>query len=106
MCTDLQAADCAALARTAKARGLDVWTYTGYTWETLSAAGDPDWEALLAATDVLVGGPFLEDRRSYSALFRGSDNQRLIDLNRTREAGRPVLWTRSDPLSAFTVPTF
>ena len=102
----LQAADCAALARTAKARGLDVWTYTGYTWETLSAAGDPDWEALLAATDVLVDGPFLEDRRSYSALFRGSDNQRLIDLNRTREAGRPVLWTRSDPLSAFTVPTF
>ena len=102
----LQAADCAALARAAKARGLDVWTYTGYTWETLSAAGDPDWEALLAATDVLVDGPFLEDRRSYSALFRGSDNQRLIDLNRTREAGRPVLWTRPDPLSAFTVPTF
>ena len=100
----LQAADCAALARSARARGLDVWTYTGHTWETLTAAARPDWEALLAATDVLADGPFVEARRSYAALFRGSDNQRLIDVRQSRASGGVVLWTRPDPLAHFTVP--
>lgn len=61
-------------------RGLDVWTYTGYTYEALRAEDRPDFRALLSATDVLVDGPFLVARKSYAALFRGSDNQRLIDL--------------------------
>ena len=99
-----QAADCAALARAARARGLDVWVYTGYTWEVLTAAGDPGWEDLLAAADVLVDGPFLLERRSYAALFRGSDNQRLIDVTKSRAAGRAVAWSRPDPLAHFTVP--
>ena len=100
----LQAADCAALAQRARARGLDVWTYTGYTWEALAASGRPDWAALLDATDVLVDGPFVQARKSYDALFRGSDNQRLIDVKRTRARGQVVLWTRPDPLAHFTVP--
>ena len=100
----LQAADCAALAQRARARGLDVWTYTGYTWEALAATGRPDWAALLDATDVLVDGPFVQARKSYDALFRGSDNQRLIDVKRTRARGQVVLWTRPDPLAHFTVP--
>lgn len=100
----LQAADCAALAQMARARGLDVWTYTGYTWEALAASGRPDWTALLDATDVLVDGPFVQARKSYDALFRGSDNQRLIDVKRTRARGQVVLWTRPDPLAHFTVP--
>ena len=99
-----QAADCAALARAARARGLDVWVYTGYTWEVLTAAGDPDWEDLLAAADVLVDGPFLLERRSYAALFRGSDNQRLIDVTKSWAAGRAVAWSRPNPLAHFTVP--
>ena len=100
----LQAAECAALARAARDRGLDVWTYTGYRYEDLAEAGRADWEALLAATDVLVDGPFLQAQKSYAALFRGSDNQRLIDLRQTRAAGQVVLWTRPDPLRHFTVP--
>lgn len=100
----LQAADCAGLAGAAHRRGLDVWTYTGYTYEDLLASGRADFDALLAETDVLVDGPFLLARKSYSALFRGSDNQRLIDLKKTRETGRVVLWTRPDPLAHFTVP--
>ena len=99
-----QAAACAELARRARARGLNVWTYTGYTWETLTAAGRPDWDALLAQTDVLVDGPFVAARKSYGALFRGSTNQRLIDVPASRAAGRVVLWTRPDPLAHFTVP--
>ena len=60
--------------------------------------------ALLDATDVLVDGPFVAARKSYAALFRGSDNQRLIDLRKTEREGRVVLWTRPDPLAHFTVP--
>ena len=100
----LQAGDCASLARRARRRGLDVWTYTGYRYEDLAEAGRADWEALLAATDVLVDGPFLQAQKSYAALFRGSGNQRLIDLRQTRAAGQVVLWTRPDPLRHFTVP--
>lgn len=100
----LQAEDCAALAQAAHRRGLDVWTYTGYPYEDLAAAGRDGFDALLAATDVLVDGPFIQARKSYAALFRGSDNQRLIDLKKTRETGRLVLWTRPDPLAHFTVP--
>lgn len=100
----LQAEDCAKLARLAHKKGLDVWTYTGYTYESLCATGHPGWDALLAATDVLVDGPFRREALSYDALFRGSANQRLIDLNATRQTGAVVLWTRRDPLAHFTVP--
>ena len=99
-----QAEECAALAREAKARGLDVWTYTGYTYEALRAEDRPDFRALLSATDVLVDGPFLVARKSYAALFRGSDNQRLIDLGSTRASGRMTLWTRPDALGHFVIP--
>lgn len=90
-----QAAACAELARRAHARGLNVWTYTGYTYEKLldMAASDPDVAALLDATDVLVDGPFVLSERSLELDFRGSRNQRLIDLNRTRAAGEIVLYT-------------
>ena len=100
----LQAAECAALARLAHARGRDVWTYTGYTYEELLQEGDPTRLELLAVTDVLVDGLFVEELKSYGLLFRGSSNQRLIDLNKTRQEGKIVLWQRADPLAHFTVP--
>ena len=99
-----QAAECAALARAAKAAGKSVWVYSGYTYETLTHAGRTDWMALLDACDVLVDGPFMESEKSYGALYRGSTNQRLIDLNRTRQKGELTLWTRPDPLAHFTRP--
>ena len=99
-----QAAPCAQLARMARARGLNVWTYTGYTYEALLEEGDPDQLALLEATDVLVDGPFLTEKKSYAALFRGSSNQRLIDVAASRRAGRAVLWQPVDRLAHFTVP--
>ena len=61
-------------------------------------------DALLAETDVLVDGPFVAAQKSYDALFRGSTNQRLIDMAATRAAGRVVLWTRPNPLGHFTIP--
>ena len=51
---------------------------------------DPDIDALLAACDVLVDGPFIEAEKNLELAFRGSENQRLIDMNKTREKGRIV----------------
>ena len=99
-----QAADCARLAAIARSAGLNVWTYTGYTYEALLAQGDPDRIALLAQTDVLVDGPFIQSQKSYELLFRGSRNQRLIDMNAVRTTGKLSLWQRPDPLSHFKRP--
>lgn len=99
-----QAAACAQLAKLAHDRGKNVWTYTGYTYEHLLAKNRPDWNALLAETDVLVDGPFLEKEKSYELHFRGSRNQRLIDVPASLQAGKVVLWREVDLLSKFTVP--
>lgn len=48
---------------------------------------------LLAIIDVLVDGPFVEGRKSYALKWRGSDNQRLIDVPRSQAEGRVVLWS-------------
>ena len=99
-----QAAECAALARLAHEKGLNVWTYTGYTYERLLEGDLPDALELLEQTDVLVDGPFLLAEKSYEALFRGSANQRLIDVKQSKAAGHVVLWTRPDPLAHFVRP--
>ena len=54
----------------------------------------PDLEELMSLVDVLVDGPYIEDQRNIMLLFRGSENQRLIDMNKTREKGEIVLWER------------
>ena len=87
-----QARACAALARLARAQGLNVWVYTGYVYEQLLQEADPDRLALLAQTDVLVDGPFILAQRSLELRWRGSANQRVIDLNETRRSGRVTLW--------------
>ena len=69
----------------------DVTVYTGWTYEALCAMHDPDVDALLSVYDVLVDGPFIEAQRDPELLFRGSANQRLIDMNRTRERGEVTL---------------
>ena len=74
-----------------------VWFFSGFTYEELTAsAGHPRCEVtdeLLGLGDVLVDGRYVEELRNISLRFRGSENQRLIDLGKTREAGEVVLWT-------------
>lgn len=82
----------AELARQLKQRGLDLWVYTGYRYEDLVQWTNPAAATLLACGTVLVDGPFVQDLQSYDLKWRGSSNQRLIDLNKTRQAGRVVLW--------------
>lgn len=88
----LQPEACLLLAREARAMGLDVWVYSGYVYEDLLEMGEAV-NQLLAACDVLVDGPFILDQRSLTLPFRGSRNQRLIDLKASREAGQAVLYT-------------
>jgi len=89
-----QAEACAELAHRAHARGLNVWTYTGSTLEKLlaRAQNDPSLQRLLDETDVLVDGPFILAERSLELDFRGSRNQRLIDMNQTRRNGAITLY--------------
>ena len=90
-----QPAACAELARRAHQKGLNVWSYSGYTYEKLRelAQRDEGVNALLSEIDVLVDGPFLLKERSLELLYCGSKNQRIIDMKKTRETGEAVLWT-------------
>ena len=89
----LQPAPLASLARAVHQRGLDVWSYSGYTLEELQARAQADraTRALLAEVDVLVDGPYEEAERDLTLHFRGSRNQRVIDMKQTKKAGRVVL---------------
>ena len=69
------------LARETKKLGLNVWCYTGYTFEELPDAA----RELLKYVDVLVDGPFVEELKDLELDFRGSSNQRIIDLNKLRD---------------------
>ena len=88
----LQPVPCLALAEGAHKIGLNVWTYTGYTWEALWEENAPEKIALLKETDVLVDGPFLLAERSLELRFCGSRNQRLIDVKKSLAEGKVVLW--------------
>lgn len=79
------------LARAIKDAGKTIWCYTGYKYEELIA--DPSFSQLLSLIDVLVDGPYIESLRDTDLLFRGSSNQRLIDMHKTTE-GEIVLWQR------------
>jgi anaerobic ribonucleoside-triphosphate reductase activating protein len=76
-----QAAPAAALAHGARALGLSVMTFTGYTLEALRARHDPGVAALLAATDLLVDGLYLAQRPERRRRWVGSENQRFHYLS-------------------------
>ncbi len=88
-----QSGPCAEIARAARERGLSVWTYSGWTFEALleKSKEEPDVLSLLQATDVLVDGPFILAQRSLEVKWRGSKNQRLIDVPASLAAGTAVL---------------
>ncbi|WP_058271022.1 anaerobic ribonucleoside-triphosphate reductase activating protein [Olsenella massiliensis] len=85
-----------------------VWLYSGFTWEELTGAAPvaapyaasprtENTDRLLELVDVLVDGPFVQALHDISLRFRGSSNQRLIDVRKSRAAGEVILW-RDDPL--------
>ena len=82
-----QPEDCLALAKIAHGHGLNVWSYSGWTFEYLRDQGTPEQKALLAELDVLVDGPFLLSERTLALPWRGSRNQRVVDVRRSLETG-------------------
>lgn len=87
----LQPAPLADLAKKVHAAGKDVTCYTGFTYEQLKAMNNPDVEELLNECDVLIDGKFVEELKNLELKFRGSENQRVIDMEATRRAGHPVI---------------
>lgn len=85
-----QAVGFAELAREIHKRtNKDIWCYTGFTFESLI---NHDQRELLELIDVLVDGPFIEKLRDPDLLFRGSSNQRLINVQSSLYEGKVVLW--------------
>ena len=82
---------CMELAKAAHERGLSVWCYTGYRWEYMLDVYRADTTGVLVGhLDVLVDGPYIESRRTLELPWRGSKNQRLIDVQASLAAGKTV----------------
>ena len=81
------------LAKRAKTMGLNVFCYSGFTFEELQAQFDehPEYKALLEQCDWLVDGKFIEEEMSLMLHFRGSRNQRILDVPASLEKGEAVL---------------
>mgnify|MGYP005969857487 CR=1 FL=1 len=73
----------------------DIWCFSGFTYEEItgnSRANTKNTKELLSLIDVLVDGRFVEDKKDISLKFRGSSNQRIINIKKTMAEGKVVLW--------------
>ena len=86
-----QAKALASLGRQVRGLGLNVVTYTGYTFEQLYENRDKNgWGELLEVTDILIDGPFVQALRDWEIKFRGSSNQLFLDCQPRRREGRAI----------------
>lgn len=76
-----------------KESGHTIWLYTGFTWEEICRT--PRLSRSLINIDVVVDSPFIENLRDPDLLFRGSANQRIIDVKKSMLSSAPVMWTRN-----------
>lgn len=74
----------------------DIWLYTGYLFDNdiveKMSNTLPYTKELVSYIDVLVDGPFIEDKKNLNLQFRGSENQRIIDVKKTLDTGNIILW--------------
>ena len=84
-----QASACTQIAKAAKEMGLDIWCYTGFKFEDIINV--PKFKEFLEYVDVLVDGKFIEEEKSLNLDFRGSRNQRIIDVPASLKKGKVVL---------------
>lgn len=80
------------LAKAVKGQGLNLMCYSGYTYEELKDRQDAATDNLLSLIDILVDGRFVEELKNLELAYRGSENQRVIDMNKTRAEGDIVLY--------------
>jgi len=90
----LQAGELSQIAFEAHQIGYDVVTYTGFTYEELldRAENDSCTKELLSLSDILIDGKFVNELKTTKLPFRGSSNQRIIDMVKTRVTNKIVLW--------------
>lgn len=70
-----------------------IWSWSGYTWEELQK-GTSDKKELLSLIDILVDGRFVEEKKDLTLQFRGSSNQKIIDVQASLENGKIKIWDR------------
>ena len=81
------------LARKVHSLGKTVWLWTGFKWEDFNFTNNFSLQSLLlSACDVVVDGPFIEAEKDLSLAFRGSRNQRIIDVRKTLGKGEIILY--------------
>ena len=90
----MQPEACMLIAKHCKELGLNVWCYTGFTYEQL--LDDPKRVEFLKYIDCLVDGKFMIDKKSYDCLFRGSTNQRIIDVKKSLKQNKTVVCKKYD----------
>ena len=71
----------------------DIWSWTGYTWEELMLE-TPDKLELLQLVDILVDGRFDITKKNLMLQFRGSSNQRIIDVKKSLDQGAVIIWDK------------
>ncbi len=89
---------CNIIADYAIKKGLNIWVYTGFTYEEIIELSKKNkiYKEFLSKIDVLVDGRFILKERDLSLLFRGSKNQRLIDMKKTLKEGNIVLFDEEE----------
>ena len=87
-----QPKQCALLAKKIHELGMNVWAYTGFTFEELLEKGSKDILEFLREIDVLIDGKFEPSKKSLDLQFRGSSNQRIIDVPKSLENHKTILF--------------
>ena len=107
-----QAEACLEIAKHAKTSGLNVWCYTGYTFEQLLAMAKSKSSILelLQNIDMLVDGKFVLAEKSLEVKFRGSKNQRIIDVKKSLEENKAIINSKYDqkeePITKYVHPEY
>ena len=88
----LQIEACLEIAKYCKSQNLNIWLYSGYTYEQIIK--DPKKKELLEYIDVLVDGRYIDELKDLTLPFRGSSNQRIIDVQKSLQKGSIVLYLK------------
>ncbi len=75
-----------------KQTGKTIWMWTGFTFETLNEKQ----KEIVKYVDVLIDGQFIDEKKNLTLLFRGSENQRIIDVQKTLATGEIIPWEREN----------
>lgn len=93
-----QARQCYEISARLRAHDYNLWSYTGYTYDALVRHRDPYFLKFLSQLDIVIDGRFVLAQRSIAALYRGSSNQRIIDVPLSLIHGKPMVSTQyKDP---------